>query len=223
MMLYSLLFAMQAAANQAPAASPATPESQTAPWPSGARELGGPSAFQNPVTPEARIMAARLADCVASESTAKVADVLTRDFRTTQYRNGLRNLMRDNDGCARKAGLRGTIRMDNLPFAAALAESMLAREATPLNVRLAKAAAGPEAPAYSPSDRIAMCVARSAPDDVAALFASEPGYPSEIAALGKVEQVARLCSEGKKLDISPYGLRSIVATASFRLLASQKS
>lgn len=213
----AVVFALQAAAAQ-----PALNTTPT-PWPDPERELRNAGAMDSANSPEARIMMARLAACVVDESPAKVADVLARDFRTTSYRNGLRNLMRSNDGCSRKARLRGTIRMEELPFAAALAETMLGRDAKPLNARLAMAAAGPEAPTYSPSDTIAMCVARSAPDDVAALLGSEPGYPSEIEALGRVEKVARACSGGRKLEISPIGLRSIVATASYRLLASPKT
>lgn len=214
MIVYSLLLAMQAAP-QAPL------DTTPAPWPDDEAELRNAGAFAKANTPEARRMMATLASCVADVSTDKVSEVLTRDFRSTEYRSGLRNLMRANDGCARKAKLRGSIRMEGLPFAAALAEAMLERETTPLNARLAKAAAGTTAPTYSPSDTVAMCVARSVPDDVAALFASDPGSASETAALGKIEQVAALCARGTKLEISPIGLRSIVATASYRLVAKQ--
>lgn len=214
---YAILFAMQAAAPQ-PALDP-----KPAPWPDQERELRNAGAFDQTNTPGARKMMATLAACVADTSTAKVSDVLRRDFRTSEYRSGLRNLMTANDGCSRKAKLRGSIRMEGLPFAAALAETMLERDATPLNTRLAKAAAGTPAPTYSPSDQIAMCVARSVPDDVAALFASEPGSASETAELAKIEKVAAMCARGKKMEISPIGLRSIVATASYRLVASQKA
>lgn len=217
MMIYTLFFAMQAAAPQP------VLDNTPSPWPDQERELRTAGAFQADSTPEARLMTARLAECVIETSPDKVADVLTRDFRTTQYRSGLRNLMHANDGCARKAQLRGSIRMEGLPFAAALAEAMLERDATPLNARLARAASGPAAATYSPSDAIAMCVARSVPDDVAALLASEPGSAGEMAEMAKVEQAAALCARGTKMEISPFGLRSIVATASYRLIASQQS
>jgi hypothetical protein len=204
---------------------PAQPELDNGPsaWPDHERELRNAGAFDQANTPEARRMMAQLAACVADGSTEKVSDVLKRDFRTSEYRNGLRNLMRANDGCARKAKLRGSIRMEGLPFAAALAEAMLERDEAPLKGRLARAAAGTAAPTYSPSDAVAMCVARSVPDDVSALLASEPGSAEEVVALTKVENVARMCSRGTKLEISPTGLRSIVATASYRMVASQQS
>lgn len=194
-----------------------------APWPDQERELRASGALDSVNSREARQTMAAFAACVAAVSPDKVADVLNRDFRTTTYRNGLRNLSSANESCARKVGLRGSLRMANLPFAAALAEVMLKRDPAPLNARLARAAAGPEVATFAPSDAMAMCVARSVPDDVASLLRSEPGSPDETAALGKVEKVATLCARGTKLEISPLGLRSIIATASYRLVASQQS
>ena len=215
-MIYALLFAMQAAA-QPPL------ETTPSPWPDDERELRNAGAFDQVNTPEARQMMARYAACLVGGSSEKVADLLTRDFKSGEDRSGVRSLQRANETCSRKIGLRGSLRMADLPISAALAEELLRRDPTPLNVRLAKAAAGEPAPTYSPSDQVAMCVARSVPDDVAALFASEPGSPAETAELGKIEKVAAMCGRGMKLEISPIGLRSIVATASYRLIASQQS
>jgi len=190
------------------------------PWPDPERERDG-AIFK--ADPEARATMARFAACVTEKSPEKVVETLNRDFRTTEYRIGLRNLARNNEGCARNAGLRDRLRMNNLAFAAALAEVMLERHAAPLNARLAKAAAGKEAPTYAPSDKVAMCVARSTPDDVAALFASEPGSADEEKAAGKLMPVVKLCGQGAQIEASVTGLRSIIATASFRLLAAQES
>lgn len=216
MIFASLLLAMQAA-------QPAPVDTSPNPWPDDEAELRNAGAFDSVSSPAARITMAKVAACVADVSTEKVTDVLSRDFRTTEYRNGLRNLMRANDACARKVKLRGSLRMTGLPFAAALAEVMLERDPAPLNRRLARAASGPALATYGPSDAIAMCAARSVPDDVAALLASQPGSPEETAALGKVEKVTAMCSRGAKLEITPIGLRSIVTTASYRLVAGQKS
>ncbi len=221
MIAYALLFAVQAM--QLPEPPPPPVEETGEQRPEDEPDLRLAGALDDRSSPAARLTMARYAACVADGSTEKVADVLVRDFRTTEYRNGLRNLSRANEGCARKVGLRGALRMSNLPFAAALAEEMLRRDAAPLTTRLAKAAAGPAAPTYAPSDAVAMCVARSVPDDVAALFGTEPGSTGEAAALATVEKVAVMCGRGAKLEISPAGLRSIVATASYRLIAGQKS
>lgn len=218
MIVYALLFTMQAG----PPAAPQQPvETTPTPWPDDERELRNAGAFENANSPEARMMMARYAACVVVGSPEKVDEVLMRDFRTTEYRNGFRSLQRANETCARKVGLRGSLRMATLPFAAALAEEMLERDAAPLKMRLAKAAAGPAVPTYAPSDAITMCAARSVPDDVAALLASQPGSAEEGTALATVETAAAMCGRGAKLEISPTGLRSIVATASYRLLARQ--
>ena len=216
MILFPILIALQSA--------PAQPALDTtpAPWPDDERELGMVDAYSTDSDAKARLTMASFAACVADNSGDKVAEVLTRDFRTTEYRNGLRNLSRANEGCARKVGLRGSMRMNNLPFAAALAEEMLRRDPAPLKARLAKAANGAEAPTFAPSDAVAMCVARSAPDEVATLFATAPASAEEKAALAPVETVAGMCSRDARLEISPIGLRSIVATASYRLLAAQE-
>ncbi len=217
MILLPILLALQPA--------PAQPvlDNTPTPWPDDDREMGMVDAFATDSDTKARLTMASYAACVADSSRDRVADVLARDFRTTEYRNGLRNLSRANEGCARKVGLRGSLRMANLPFAAALAEEMLRRDPAPLKARLAKAAAGVEAPTFAPSDAVAMCIARSAPDEVATLFSSAPGSAEEKAALAPVETVAGMCSPNAKLEITAIGLRSIVATASYRLLAAQES
>lgn len=212
----ALLVAAQAAE------PPPTLDNTPSPWPERDRGFGPGIERVKSSEGEARATMARFAACVADSSTSKVAEVLTRDFRTTDYRNGLKNLARANEGCAKQVGMRSeTLRSSNLPFAAALAEAMMARDAAPLNVRIAKAAIGKEAATFAPSDKIAMCVVRSTPDDVAALFATDPGTDTEDKAAAALGQVVGLCGQGIKLESSVVGLRSILATASFRLLAAQ--
>lgn len=221
MMFLSLLWLMQA---QPP--SPGEPPVTNKPseWPDPEREMPGGNRVEQVSTPEARQTMARFAACVLDKSPEKVAEVLVRDFRATEYRNGLRNLARNNEGCARQVGLRGSMRSGNLPMAAALAEASRERgDTTPLNARLARAATASKATAFSPQDQIAMCVAKSTPDDVAALFATEPGSDAETKAISTVEQVAKLCARGAKLEMTAFGLRSIIATASYRLIAGQDS
>lgn len=217
--MITLAFALLAAA-QTPEPAPRMDNTPT-PWPDPEREQDGAISKADP---DARQALARFAVCVAAKSPDKVTDLLTQDFLETSYGNGLRNLVRANDLCARQVGTRGErLRGQNLPFAAALAEAMMAREAAPLNARLAKAATGKEALTYAPSDKVAMCVARSTPDEVAALFATEVGSDGEEQAATKLLPVVKLCAQDLKLETSVAGLRSIVATASFRLLKAQES
>lgn len=173
--------------------------------------------------PAARMVMARFASCVAQASPDKVSEVLTRDFRTSEYRNGLKNLARANEGCAERVGLKGKLYGSNLSMAAALAEVMIERDAAPLNVRLAKAAIGKEAATFAPSDKVAMCVARSTPDDVATLFGTEAGSDSETQAAAALQPAVKACSADVAIEAAPFGLRAILATASFRLLAAQES
>lgn len=220
--MITFAFALLAAAQ---GAEPA-PQIDTSPSPWPERDRGfGPGLDRVEVAEtDARQTLARYAVCVASKSPNKVADLLTQDFRETSYGNGLRNLVRANELCARQVGTRGErLRGQNLPFAAALAEAMMAREAAPLKARLAKAASGKEAATFAPSDKVAMCVARSTPDEVAALFATEVGSIGEEQAASKLLPVVKLCAQDVKLETSVAGLRSIVATASFRLLKAQES
>lgn len=172
-------------------------------------------------SPTERAAIADFGRCVVKESPAKAHSTLTADFRTAEYRDGLRVLAKVNEGCFRK---RGKMRAGGLPFAAAMAEAMIAKGQAPLNVRLARAGIGKTAPTYAPSDAVAMCVARSVPDQVAALFATPIASEAETKTAGDLLTAVRLCTpKGVSVDIAPYGLRAILATASYRLLAAQES
>lgn len=219
MIVASLLLALQAAPQPVQPAEPFP-----APWPDPEREMGrGDAPVVNTDDVDARRTMASFAECVVAGSPAKVADVLVRDFRSTEYRNGLRNLSRDNEGCARKVGLVGRMRMGNLPFAGALAEEMLGADSQPLLKRLSMAALGPNATTYSWTDSVAMCMARGAPQPVAQLFDTAVGSGEEKVAVAGLKPVADICAGGAgKFEASALGLRSMLATASYRLLAAQK-
>ena len=219
----ALILAMQAA--PAPSAPPAVDNTPTA-WPDHERELGMVDAYSTDSDIRARTTMTAFATCVVDGSTDKASALLQSDFRAAGYRSGMQTMIRNNDHCARKVGLQGRLKMANLSFAGALAEALLRQQATPLNVRLARAAAVPSAATYSFTDGVAMCVARSAPDQVAALFATDVGSKQEAAAIDALAAPAALCAQAAKarkpLSISPAGLRAMLATASFRSVASLK-
>lgn len=211
------------AAAQAPEQAPRL-DDRPAPWPENDRGFGPNVDRVQASEAEARQAMARYAACVAGKSTDKVTELLTRDFTTTAYRNGLKNLVNANGGCAKQVGVRSEVmRSANLPFAGALAEALLRENPAPLNIRLAKAAGGKETPTFAPSDKVAMCVARSAPDDVAKLLATGPGSAEENRIAAQLMPVVKLCSGPTRMETNVVGLRSIVATATFRLLAAQES
>jgi len=154
--------------------------------------------------------------CAANRSAGQAAEVLTRDFTTRHYQQGIRVLSRNNEDCFRR---RGRMRSSNLLFAGAMAEHLIEQAAEPLNVRLARAASRPAPPTFSPSDRVAVCVVRSLPDDVARLFATEVATEAENrAALALTGVVARCNADGRPIQTTPAGLRAILATAAFRTL-----
>ena len=170
-------------------------------------------------TPEARASVTRLASCIARSSPGLSRSFLTMDFTSKAYGKRMLALNDVNRDCYRT---RGRMRAASLPFAAALAEAMLARDASPLNVRLLKAART-EAPTFAPSDRVAMCVARSDPDGTATLLQSAPSTAAEIAAAARLNPAVTRCTPANlKLELTPYALRAITATASFRLLEAAK-
>lgn len=168
-------------------------------------------------SPAARAALAEFAGCIARTSNDKVDAALTADFKTRAYGRALRSLSENNRDCFRS---RGTMRAGGLPLAAALAEAMLHRSHEPLNVRLLRASAI-DAPTFSATDRVAMCVARSDPDNSARLLSAGIASDAEAAAAAALEVAVKRCTPaGVGIDLTPYGLRSIVATASYRLLAA---
>jgi hypothetical protein len=183
--------------------------------------VAAPAAAQRaaaPASPEARVAVAKFAQCIVRTSPAKVHDVLTQDFRTRAYGQALRVLSDNNRDCYRT---RATMRAGGLALAAALAEAMIKADPRPLRSRLAAAAVGKTAPTYAPSDAVAMCVARSAPDEVTALLSAPIASPEEVAAAAKLGLAVNLCSRQQATNITGYGLRAILATATYRLLAAQ--
>jgi len=171
-------------------------------------------------TPEARLQMQAFGACVADHSPAKAAQTLASDFRSANYHSAIRALNENNHDCSRLLPRRSTLRSSGLLFAGAMAERLMAVDKRPLNVRLVQAAARPAPATYSLSDKIAMCVVRSAPDDAARLFSSEVGSSSESAAVKSLEVAVRLCSTGgPTLQVNREGLRAMLATAAFRNVA----
>ena len=114
--------------------------------------VGVPAAAQAPKPLEessvnARVQMERFATCVADRSPEKAARTISMHFRSTTYRSALRNLADANRDCY---GYRSTMRAGGLSFAGALAERLLERDTSALNVRIIRAGSGQTA-ARSPS------------------------------------------------------------------------
>lgn len=155
--------------------------------------------------------------CVANASTEKASQLIAADFRTPEYRRAMDVLVDVNRGCpASRTWYR--MRSSRLLVAGAIAERLIERDANPVNVRLARAAMAPATTAFSPSDAGAICVVRSAPDDVAKLFATEMGSEQEKAAAAPLQSLLARCMNGAEVEANVPALRAIVATAAFRSL-----
>lgn len=213
----TILLALALAAQGQPAAPPPPPLRDEAP-PARAITPAHDTYDEDFGVPDsaARNAIQRYGACVADRSAGAAAEVLSRDFTTRHYQQGLRVLSRNNQDCFRR---RGRMRSHNLLFAGAIAEHLIERAGEPLNVRLARAALQPAPRAFSPADRVALCVVRSLPDDVARLFATEVASEAELAAARSLGPAVSQCNaEGQPLSITPAGLRAILATAAFRAL-----
>ncbi|HET9429339.1 MAG TPA: hypothetical protein VFO69_13365 [Allosphingosinicella sp.] len=109
------------------------------------------------------------------------------------------------------------MRSSNLLFAGAMAEALLESASEPVNVQLARAALQSATPAFSESDRLAICVVRSVPDDVARLLATDVASAEETEAAGSLDLVMTHCAQGSsRIQSTPAGLRAMLSTAALR-------
>lgn len=163
---------------------------------------------------EARVGLQRAGTCLARRQPLRVSTTLRLDYRDAEYRRTLQELPRAFEDCFP----RGRTSASNLLLAGALAEALIEEGEGPLNARLAAAAQSPAVP-RSATDQIAMCVTRSAPDDVANLFATEVSTPEEVAARQNLQLAVSLCTRGgPELRANIEGFRAMLATAAFRLI-----
>ena len=174
---------------------------------------------------EQRAAVAAWATCIADENTDTARDLLVRDYRSDGYKLGMKALAqtRVSQECFDAMPRRyRQMRLGGLPFAGGLAERLIEQDAEPLLTRLSMAVIGPEAETFSYTDEVAMCAVRGAPDIVARLFATEVETPDEQASFAALAPVVAYCTKDRTpVEASPLAMRSMLATASFRLLAAQ--
>jgi hypothetical protein len=166
---------------------------------------------------DARVALERWAGCIARRSPGEARRILTMDFTTPTYTRAQKMLAQDSGGCIRdNSSLRG----DGLLFAGEMAEALLEADNAPLGTALVKAAGSPATAGFSFTDRIAICVVRSVPSEIAALFATARDSAEESAAINALATPMGLCATAAKarkpLSVSPAGLRAMLATAAFR-------
>ena len=153
-------------------------------------------------------------------------NLLVLDYRSDAYATRIRDLAarRVSEECFRAMPREyRRIELGGLPFAGGLAERVITTDdGGPLIMRLSMAAVGVEAETFSYTDVVANCTALGAPNLVANLFASEIASEEETAALEQLAPVLDICSRnGSAIEAAPLAMRSMLATASFRILAAQ--
>jgi hypothetical protein len=159
------------------------------------------------------------ASCVARKNAGEATRVLTMDFTTPKYDRAIKMLSEEDRSCI---GFRGTLRAGGLLFAGEMAEALLESDATPIGTALVRAASTPATTGFSFTDKVAICVVRSVPSDVAALFATERDSAAETALINELATPMGMCANAAKarkpLSVSPAGLRAMLATAAFRAI-----
>ena len=176
---------------------------------------------------EGRLAMKAYGQCIARKAPTEAARILTMNFTTAAYRTGLKMLSEEGRrSCAAASVGKGTMRSPGILFAGEVAEALIRSGPAPTCNALAKAAMAPATPYFSHIDRIAICVVRSAPDQVSALFDAERDSAGETKALDDLTYAVAWCAKAmetkKPLEINPAGLRAMLATAAFRSIISSK-
>ena len=224
-MLLAVLSVAAAAQDSAPVQDTRFEDERASPFEDTLDQADRERGFSTFNDAEARQAIDTFGKCVVERKPTEADRLLSRDFTTSGYRTGLRLLSQEaTRSCVRDSiGGASAMRSSDLLFAGAMAEALLERDATPLNVRLVRSA-GRDVRSYSPSDIVAQCLARSLPDQVAALFATTPGGDAERTAVAPLLQAAPACARAAGIDarveLTAPGIRAIVATAAYRLVSN---
>ena len=223
MIIASLLILAVQAAEPPASPAPSAAENAESPWPDHERELKLAGALDKGNDTASRLKLEQWASCIARKNAEEANRLLTMDFKTGEYHRGMRKLSQSDKECV---DFRGTLKSAGLLFAGEIAEALLESDAAPLVSRLAKASSVEAPPAYSFTDKIAICVVRSVPNDVAALFATARGSAEETASLNALATPMAMCAKAaearKPIAVNPAGLRAMLATASYRSVAGRE-
>jgi hypothetical protein len=187
-----------------------------------------PASAQDPqrpaMTTESRRALESWAGCIARSGPGEAGRVLSMDFTTKTYDRALTLLADGGKNCVGWGS--GTLRSAGLLFAGEMAEALIETSKEPVRNRLARAAAAPATKAFTIPDKMAICVVRSVPDQVAVLFASERGSQEETGALDTLAAPVAICAKAaeieRPLSISPAALRAMLATAAYRSIRSSE-
>lgn len=160
--------------------------------------------------------------CIVEESPRGAREALALDYRTEEYQNKLRAVARGHDRCLVPGW---EIRFSPVLGAGALAEALVKFDVKPAELprRLAYDPAREVIAARSPTEAMALCTVMKAPDATARLFATEPATPEETRAMQPLGPVLMDClKKDVKLELNKPALRSVLALAAWRILATPR-
>ena len=153
--------------------------------------------------------------CLISRHGRQVTELLSSDFRSPEYGRVMRRLAQ-SDLCP----MRGRLSSAGVLLGGELAEQSLAQRMR--GTSLAELTAyrperGPIA-ARVPSEVLAFCTVREAPQAVSALFSAGLGTAEERTALRALQpQVGQCLPAGESASFNAAGLRAILALGAYRL------
>lgn len=181
-----------------------------------------PAAEANPapqVAPaQSRAALDTFGSCVAVRAPLKASRTLNLDFTTRQYDDALRALVRENRICI---GSNRQARVAGVLAAGSIAEGLLEADGGRLLAQLPQSATASVAAPHSPSDQAMMCVIRRSPADIARLFGTAPATAEEKTAVAAITPALSPCLEqGTQARLNTAGLRAVLATAAYRMVAA---
>jgi hypothetical protein len=157
--------------------------------------------------------------CVVETTSRGARRVLAMDYRTPEYSQALRRLARGHGRCTPGHELRFT----GVLFAGAMAEALLESDvkAAELPGRLGVDAGQVPVPPRSPTEAMALCTVRQAPQAVVHLLATEPASPEEAQADKALRPAMTEClRKGVQLNLNRPALRSVLALAAWRIAST---
>jgi hypothetical protein len=132
----------------------------------------------------------------------------------------MQHLLDRNSGCL---GF-GEAHLNDLVFEGGMAEAILPVELHGATLASEVAFDPSHAPIRTRDERLVMsiCIVRAAPDQVAALFETEPSSPSETGAFQSLAPMLSPClRQGAEARLDRTSLRAMLALAAYRLVAPQ--
>ena len=171
-----------------------------------------------PSAPADVALLARFSKCVAHRWPARAERVLALDYQSRAYEHELHGLAAEGAPCLGQ----GTLRFGGVLFAGGMAEELLRARGvlTDLAPHVAYDPARPAIAAHDEAEVMSLCLARTAPAEVAALLQTEVGAPAEAQAQSALmPRIAGCLAAGQQVRVNPLAFRALLALAAYHLSA----